>query len=147
MEKQTQKSRALTTGQAASYCFVTPDTILNWINDGILPAQQTAGGRYRIRIESLREFMQERGMSIEALDENMEGRPSCWDYHRSSQTHHRSEYGTTCKTCIIFKSQARNCWVLRGFLPMIHCRSTECGLCDYYTRWVAGKEKNATNGK
>lgn len=138
MSKRKQVT-ALTTGQAARYCFVTPDTILNWINAGIIDAQQTAGGRYRILVKDLRRFMHDRQMSTEALDADLSERPYCWQFHGSNPKHHRGELGS-CKTCIIHKSQTFNCYVLKGFLPMLHCSIEDCQECEYYKRYIAGNE-------
>ena len=63
-----QQKLAVSTGQAARYCFVTSDTIVNWIKAGHLAAQRTAGGQYRILIADLRSFMQSRGMSNRLMD-------------------------------------------------------------------------------
>src|SRR3990172_4938117 len=62
---------ALTTGEAARHCLVTPDTIANWIASGHLPAQRTRGGQYRIRVEDLRAFMAAHGMRTDLLDEDL----------------------------------------------------------------------------
>ena len=59
---------AYTTGQAARFCYVTSDTILNWIHAGSLMAQRTAGGQYRIRREDLIAFMREHGMRTDVLE-------------------------------------------------------------------------------
>ena len=72
---------AVTSGQAARYCFVTSDTILNWIKANCLPAQRTMGGQYRILVEDLRHFMSRHGMSAELLDSEMETRSYCWEVH------------------------------------------------------------------
>lgn len=60
---------AYSTGQAARCCFVTSDTILNWIHAGSLEAQRTAGGQYRIRREELLRFMRAHGMNTDLLEE------------------------------------------------------------------------------
>ena len=72
---------AFSTGQAARYCFVTADTILNWINSGSLTAQRTVGGQYRIRSQDLLAFMRDHGMSTELLESEMGIRPHCWEFH------------------------------------------------------------------
>ena len=75
---------ALTTGQAAKCCFVTSDTMVNWIKADLLRAQRTAGGQYRILLSDLRAFMCSRGMSTELLDDAPGDRPMCWEFHAVS---------------------------------------------------------------
>ena len=67
---------AFTTGQAARYCYVTSDTILNWIHAKVLVAQRTVGGQYRIRREDLIQFMREHGMRTDQLETELHPRPS-----------------------------------------------------------------------
>jgi excisionase family DNA binding protein len=54
------KTIGLTTGQAARYCLVSPDTIVKWIKAENLPAQRTIGGQFRIFVNDLRQFMAQR---------------------------------------------------------------------------------------
>ena len=71
--RRRERPLAYSTGQAARYCFVTSDTILNWIHKGSLQAQRTAGGQYRIRREDLLRFMRVHGMSTELLEREQMG--------------------------------------------------------------------------
>ena len=50
---KTEEGQWLTTGQAAKYCSVKPDTVLKWIKRGRLTAERTPGGHYRIRPKDL----------------------------------------------------------------------------------------------
>ena len=47
------QAELLTTGKAARFCSVKPDTVLKWIKKGRLPAARTAGGHYRIEEQDL----------------------------------------------------------------------------------------------
>jgi DNA-binding transcriptional MerR regulator len=54
-------SEYLSTGAAAAELGVTPTTLLDWLAKGIVtPAQRTAGGHYRWRIDDLRRQLAER---------------------------------------------------------------------------------------
>lgn len=57
----------LTTGEIASYCQVTANTVKNWISDGKLKAFQTPGGHFRISLSEFRNFLERHSMPI---DEN-----------------------------------------------------------------------------
>jgi len=49
---------ALTTGDVARYCHVTPATISRWIRRGYLPAYTTPGGHHRILASEFRGFLE-----------------------------------------------------------------------------------------
>ena len=66
---------AVSSGQAARYCLVSPDTIVNWIAGGKIPAQRTVGGQFRIRLKDLRVFMLAHGMRTDQLDSDMGFQP------------------------------------------------------------------------
>ena len=53
---------SLTTGQAARYLSVCPNTIKRWIAAGAIAAYTTPGGHYRIPLEGFRRFLEERGL-------------------------------------------------------------------------------------
>jgi excisionase family DNA binding protein len=59
----------LTTFDAADICYVTPNTIKNWIKSGQLKAYCTPGGHYRIRKEDLDRFVQEHQMATKTMGE------------------------------------------------------------------------------
>lgn len=59
----------LTTFDAADICYVTPNTIKNWIKSGQLKAYCTPGGHYRIRKEDLDRFVQEHQMATKTVGE------------------------------------------------------------------------------
>lgn len=123
---------ALTTGQAARYCFVSSDTIANWIRADCLPAQRTFGGQYRILIDDLRHFMTRHGMSTDLLDQEMETRCYCWEYHSGCG---KPVSQSPCENCPAFKSLAFNCFHLRGAIqngPWLRLRYAEC---SYFHKW------------
>lgn len=123
--------RALSTGQAAAYCFVTPDTIGNWIKSGHLPAQRTVGGQYRILVEDLRDFMSARGMCTGRLDEEQGTRLPCWEWKGECPVAGAS--GTSCEDCIVRFLGALHCFKLMAMRP--EAERTGCTDCTYYQRW------------
>jgi excisionase family DNA binding protein len=54
----------LTTQEVADICNVHRATIVRWINEGELAAQQTLGGRYRVRRSELERLAAERDLSL-----------------------------------------------------------------------------------
>jgi len=58
------RDKVLTTFQAADYCRVSPFTIRNWIEAGVLPAYKTPGGHRRILKHDLDEFLKRQGMPM-----------------------------------------------------------------------------------
>ncbi len=129
-----KNARALTSGQAARYCYVTSDTIVNWIKAKCLPAQRTMGGQYRILIDDLRHFMFRHGMNTELLDDEFEARTYCWETY----IHERKKNGVVtdpCEDCLVRKSLAFNCFVLRAVLPDRHWLCSQCRDCEYHQKW------------
>jgi len=127
--------RAFTTGQAARYCFVTSETILNWIRSHRLEAQRTAGGQYRIRLEELLRFMTENGMDTGALEADSGIRPRCWEFHGRISDRYGSRPEGTCTRCLVYRAGALNCWELHGFLPVTSRRVDDCGKCPYAKKY------------
>ena len=54
----------LTTHEVATMCNVHRATVVRWIKEGELPAEQTLGGRYRVRRSELERLAAERGLSL-----------------------------------------------------------------------------------
>jgi excisionase family DNA binding protein len=123
--------RALTTGQAAKYCFVTADTIANWIRSGLLRAQRTAGGQYRILIGDLREFMISQGMTVDQLDREAPDRPSCWEFHAAAD----GAEPAACEECVVRFLGVRDCFKLMGMRSGARGAGGDCAGCDYFRRW------------
>jgi excisionase family DNA binding protein len=120
---------AYSTGQAARYCYVTSDTILNWIHNGSLTAQRTAGGQHRIRREELLEFMREHGMRTDLLLAEAGVQPYCWEFHCSGEIDDR------CLSCAAYRSKAIRCFELRGVDRTRHHLLPTCAACDYYRQY------------
>jgi excisionase family DNA binding protein len=123
--------RALTTGRAAEYCFVTADTIANWIRSGLLPAQRTAGGQYRILAGDLHAFMTARGMSTAALEEEEEiERVPCWEFRRGA-----SFAGAGCDDCVVRHLKVLDCFKLMAMRSAGGWPVRDCADCPYFLRY------------
>lgn len=124
---------AVSTGTAARYCLVSPQTIQNWIQSRGLPAQRTGGGQYRIRVEELRTFMIQHGMSVAELDRDLYGSQQlhCWEFFAATPAH--SAHADQCQACVVYRCQALRCHELRQHVDhqKIHCAKA-CGECEYY---------------
>jgi len=101
----TAKAVGVTTGQAARYCLVSPDTIVNWIKAENLPAQRTIGGQFRILVDDLRQFMVHNNMNTALLDEELQYRPYCWEFRRGPRAQ-GSPPGSTCRACPVTRGGA-----------------------------------------
>ena len=121
---------ALSTGQAARYCYVTSYTIVNWIHTRRLRAQKTAGGQYRIRLGDLREFMRANDMRTDLLEEEKGFRPYCWEFHCQP-----GEEASPCDSCLVRRSGSEYCYELRSVIPLSGCLYQECESCEYYEIW------------
>ena len=128
-----KRTRALSTGQAARFCLVTADTIVNWIRRNDLPARRTAGGHYRILVEDLRRFMLEHGMKTDLLEDEIDSRRYCWEY--GERAGYSPMQGKSCADCLVQRSLTLNCYELRSAFS---CQSAEldvCGSCQYLAEW------------
>ena len=122
---------AVSSGQAARYCFVSPGAILNWIADGQLPAQRTIGGQNRILVSDLRAFMINHRMSTASLDLDVGHMPPCWEFWRTSPRGASPAMADGCTDCPVFRSSATLCHEIRPFLPGGTLRAPACANCDY----------------
>jgi len=129
------KVLALSTGQAARFCFVTSETILNWIRSGALKAQRTAGGQFRIRAADLRRFMTESGMDTSLLEQEASVRPYCWEFHCEIGSPAASAAPRICEECLVRRSGTLQCWELHPLLPLTARRVQRCRDCEYYRRY------------
>ena len=127
--------QALSTGQAAQHCFVTAETIANWIRRGLLRAQRTAGGQYRILAADLRTFMASRGMNTSSLEEEREeseeatGRQPCWEA-RAAGSHGEAR----CDECIVKYLKVLDCFKLMAMRAAEGGPVRDCSDCPYYRR-------------
>jgi excisionase family DNA binding protein len=129
------KTIGLTTGQAARYCLVSPDTIVKWIKAKRLPAQRTVGGQFRIFVDGLRQFMVENEMSTELLDAECDCRPYCWEYHRWVRGAAGTS-GSACSRCPVYRTKALNCFELRAISVGCGCEDRKCEDCAYFKAWA-----------
>ena len=129
---------ALSTGQAARYCYVSSGTILNWIRDGRIKAQRTPGGQYRITIAELRRFLLENQMSSALLDEELGLRPHCWEFHCEGGP---SPGDQLCQSCPVKRSGALDCFALHHLLDPDKRRFPSCEVCEYYRLWSQGEDE------
>lgn len=129
---------ALSTGQAAKCCFVTADTVANWIRSGILPAQRTAGGQYRILERDLRAFMVARGMSTDALAPERGSRLPCWEFRAARDP----DSATRCEECIVRYLKALDCFKLMAMRPDESGPCRHCAECEYFRRYGEEPEES-----
>ena len=129
------KTIGLTTGQAARYCLVSPDTIVKWIRAKNLPAQRTVGGQFRIFVDGLREFMIRNEMSTERLDTELDCRPYCWEYHHGTRRAADTP-GSPCSVCPVYRAKALNCFELRAINADRSWSDRNCADCAYYRTWA-----------
>lgn len=133
---------ALTTGEAARHCLVSPDTIANWIASGHLPAQRTRGGQYRIWVDDLRTFMAAHGMRTDLLDRDLGLSPTCWEFWASLDQTGRCPHGEpSCDQCPVYRSHASVCHEVRPLLPGGTLRAPSCVDCIFFAT-VRGVERH-----
>jgi len=124
---------ALTTGQAARYCFVSSDTIANWIKADCLPAQRTVGGQFRILVDDLYHFMRRHGMNTNLMDQELETRCYCWEFHSGCG---KPTPNSSCENCFVYKAAAFNCFYLRSIYSGEEWRCPSCDGCAYFQKWA-----------
>ncbi len=134
------KAQALSTGQAARFCYVTSETILNWIRSNRVKAQRTAGGQYRILVEELREFMRANGMDTGLLETERGVRPYCWEFHCQMTFRYGGPSREICDDCLVHRSGTLNCWELHGLLPVTRRHFDSCQDCEYRRAYEFAKE-------
>jgi excisionase family DNA binding protein len=126
---------AFSTGQTARYCYVTADTILNWIKNGSIKAHRTAGGQYRILASELLRFMREHDMNTELLESEIDVRPHCWEFHCIGQTE------APCIECMVYRSGAMSCFELSNVNPPESRLFPSCDECDYFRRYAGSDDQ------
>ncbi|MHC5036922.1 MAG: MerR family transcriptional regulator [Planctomycetota bacterium] len=124
--------RYLTTGQAATRCSVSPDTVLKWIRSGLLRAQRTAGGHHRIDERDLERILtpSEEGNESPSPKVSQRRFRYCWEYYGKGTLH------KICKKCAVYIMRALRCYEVGRFAPDNHhpkvfCKQS-CEECEYY---------------
>lgn len=122
----------ITTGQAASLCSVTRNTVFKWIQSGHLAARRTAGGHHRIDRRDLERFIAVSG-KILAQERKEAEKPHytyCWEYNGNGRTQE------ACLKCAVYQLRALRCYEVAKLAPdahhpKIYC-SQHCDDCSYY---------------
>jgi excisionase family DNA binding protein len=131
----------LTTGQAASICSVTRNTIFKWIQSGYLTARRTAGGHHRIDKRDLDRLMDTSGEVSSDTDKTSgrSGYQYCWEYNGNGKTQE------ACLDCAVYQLRALRCYEVAKLAPEAHharlCCNQHCEDCDYYKE-MHGKTAN-----
>lgn len=143
------RKQAVSSGQAARYCLVSPDTIVNWIASGKIPAQRTVGGQFRIRLNDLRSFMVDHGMRTDQLDDETNYQPVCWEFWGPrSERNGETSQGLSCRLCPVYRSEATVCWKIRPLLPGGTVRATTCSNCLFFSSFKeSDDDARSTTGK
>ena len=131
-----EETNLLTTGQAAKYCSVTPDTVLKWIKKGWLHGVRTAGGHYRIQRRDLEGFIPAPPSAAspppqpaECCSETLR----CWDFLSD-----RGAVRDDCLQCVVYRVRAARCFLMADLEADVgHVRrfcQGSCEDCVYYRR-------------
>ena len=124
--------KLLTTGQAAKYCSVTPDTILKWIRSGFLPAQRTAGGHHRINERDLEMVLRpsSKASTRPSLGSDERSFRYCWEFNGEGNLQ------DGCRECAVYQMRAQRCYELMRLAPDADHPKLFCGGgcqdCDYF---------------
>jgi excisionase family DNA binding protein len=131
----------LTTGQAASLCSVTRNTIFKWIQSGYLTARRTAGGHHRINKRDLDQLIN----TPAQISPDTNGAATqtryqyCWEYNGNGKAQ------DACLNCAVYTLRALRCYEVAKLAPEVnHARifcDQDCGDCNYY-REMHGKTAN-----
>lgn len=130
--------QGLTAGEAATFCLVSPPTILNWIRSGQLEAQRTVGGHYRIRRGELRRFMVSNRMSTEALDAFLH--PFCFEHFGTSEGSPQA----ACEGCPVRTQRTHRCSETRdqsSYSGWLNPRCKECSYGCVASGWEGDRAK------
>jgi len=120
---------ALSSGQAARFCLVTSDTIVNWIKGGQLLARRTAGGQFRILVSDLRAFMDAHEMETDLLDAACGTTGRCWEGPDAGRSWPIE--GQDCDSCLAFRVRAERCFELRCALATDSNELEACEGCRF----------------
>jgi|GEM_PF-431642 len=131
----------ITTGQAASLCSVTRNTVFKWIQSGHLAARRTAGGHHRIDRRDLEKLILGAGKAPthnSRKQENSEYR-YCWEYNGNGNVQ------DACLNCAVYELRALRCYEVAKLGPDVHhpkvyCNKN-CNECNYFQE-MHGKRTN-----
>lgn len=134
-------ARYLSTGQAATRCSVSPDTVLKWIRAGLLPARRTAGGHNRIAETDLDQLLVDVMPSVGGPGAPPQRRQFryCWEHNGNGKLL------DGCRTCSVYLLRAQRCYDVARLAPAAapprtFCQKS-CEDCDFY-RVVQGQRTN-----
>jgi excisionase family DNA binding protein len=143
-----RQKEVLTTGDVASICKCSHDTVKRWLESQELPGHRLPRqGQWRILPRDLLDFMERHDLPIDEEARALLGLPEpavkehvyCWEFHKRNKTHAAIE-GKECEDCLAFRTKARDCFVLRrqGSNEQVFCQGP-CEECEYY-RYVTEME-------
>jgi len=134
-----QGTEHLTTGQVASLCSVTPNTVLKWIQAGKLTAHCTPGGHHRIPKTAV-EAVLARRESHQQVVKASQPIQYCWEFNSQS-----GKITGDCRRCIVYRSKTRRCYEMSELPAEVgHARkfcTISCEECDYF-KLVKGQAPN-----
>ncbi len=144
----TRDKAVLTTSDVAAICKCSHDTVKRWLeSQQLLGHRLTPQGQWRILPKDLLEFMERNAFPVEDEARAILGLPQppvkdyvyCWEFHERNSTHPAAE-GRRCEDCLVFKTKAKDCSVLRDHSghQQVFCHGP-CEDCDYY-RYVMEME-------
>jgi excisionase family DNA binding protein len=130
-----------TTGETASICAVTPDTVLKWVQAGKIAANRTPGGHHRIHRSALLEVLKARRHEPSPPKE-VSRKPFqyCWEFNATN-----GNIQDGCRKCIVYRSRAGRCFEMAK-LPSeaghsrVFCTKS-CDECEYY-EMILGHKPN-----
>jgi excisionase family DNA binding protein len=131
----------ITTGQAATLCAVTRNTVFKWIQSGQLAARRTAGGHHRIDRRDLDRLLALNDHALLDSDQTAARPPYryCWEYNGNGKTQDE------CLNCAVYQMRALRCYEVAKLAPGANhpkrfC-DQRCEDCDYF-REMHGKKAN-----
>ncbi|MBI5117518.1 excisionase family DNA-binding protein [Candidatus Poribacteria bacterium] len=122
----------VSTGKAARLLSVTPDAVLKWIKAGKLEARKTAGGHYRISLDSVQSLLKGEEASRNERGPHQKKRlVPCWEYNSIE-----GKIKDQCSSCLVFKAKGSKCYEVGKILKErgqgATCCPTKCEECSYY---------------
>jgi excisionase family DNA binding protein len=135
------KTEFITTGQAASLCSVTRNTVFKWIQSGHLAARRTAGGHHRIDRRDLEKLISGPGKAL-TPDNQKHGKSEyryCWEYNGNGNIQ------DACLDCAVYALRALRCYDVAKLVPDAHHPKVycdkNCNDCNYFQE-MHGKRAN-----